>query len=697
MGRTELRDIFKCDCNGHLSRLLNAMPDIFILKDGNGRWIEANAATLELFGLKEEEYIGKTDLDISAFCPSFKETLLVCAKTDELAWQFGKTKRDDELVKMPDGRQVLLDVLKTPFFKPDGSREGLMVIARDITGVRETIYELELAKTIFKLSIEGIVITDSNGDIIQVNPAFTAITGYTNEEVAGKNPRILKSDRHDAQFYAGMWKSLSDTGRWSGEIWNRRKNGEIYPEWLTIQAVRDINGNLSNYISIFHDLTETKQYQERFKFYKYFDPLTGLVNRTHLIDHLADMIEQDRLNNHIERSYLIMIDIDRFKEVNEALSYETGDVILKEIAEKLKTMVAKDTHAARIGEDCFAAILKNGSRRSDIASFLEELNTHLRGLRPSSMAVHITASMGISVYPDDATKAEELLRNAELALIDAKRSGGNAYRFFNKSLFEQANNRMRLINRLKSALGKGELVPYYQPKVEILTGNIMAFEALIRWRQEDGTITAPSNFIPIAEETGLIVPITMEFMDIVAKNLATLKAEGRRLGAAINFSPMCFKRGRVLDAILDLSRRYDIPPKMIQMEITETLLMENAKELSIILNEFSEHEILIAMDDFGTGYSSLSYLKDLPIDLVKIDKSFIRDITTSLESMRIVQAILAMTDALGIKVCAEGVETREQLNILKRLGCNQIQGYLFSPPVPFDEILPLFEKNLWRT
>ncbi len=564
----------------------------------------------------------------------------------------------------------------------------LVGIIQDMTEKRFMSYKIQLCDMLCKKANEGIVITDKDANIIEVNPAFTKITGYSKEEVVGQNPRILKSDRHPKEFYEKMWENILAKGFWEGEIWNRRKSGEVYPEILRIQAVKNEKNKITNFISIFYDLTKQKKIEGEQFFYRFFDPLTGLMNREYFLSKIKGKIES---KNNLKFS-VILIDIDNFKQINEAFSYNIGDEILKKKSDILVEIVGKN-NVARIGEDTFALIFEF-NKFLEIEQLIKKIKDKMNNLVLKDTKIDVTSSFGISIYPDDSKDPKDLLRYAETALNSARGFGTNNHFYFNKEILHRSINRLKTVEKIKEAVHKQRFVPFYQPKIDVKTGKILGLEALARWIAIDGEVIPPVKFIELAEETGIIIEISKSMANQIASHLQELTKSfpTLKIPCAINLSVLCLQHIDWVKHFMELSSIYNIPIELFQVEITETMLMKNEKLLSEVLKKLAKRGILICMDDFGTGYSSLYYLDTLPIDLVKIDKSFISPLKKGSKEKEIVKAIIDMCSALNIDVCAEGVETREQLTILRELGCAQVQGYYFSKPVPFYELLKIIKK-----
>jgi diguanylate cyclase (GGDEF)-like protein/PAS domain S-box-containing protein len=547
--------------------------------------------------------------------------------------------------------------------------------------------ELQLALLIYQNSSEAMAVTGADGTVITINPAFTKFTGYTPDEVVGKNIKILSSGRQDKKFYQAMWRAINTTGFWQGEILNQRKNGEIYIEWLTINTVTNEDGSVHRRVAIFSDITNKKEADDLIWKQANFDMLTGLPNRSMFLDRLNQAIKRSLRVNHLPLA-LIFLDLDRFKEVNDTLGHNAGDNLLKEVAQRLLSCVRESDTVARLGGDEFVIILDKLDDLGSIERIAKNLLINLdEPFYLENEVAYISASIGITLFPNDAADVNELLKNADQAMYFSKNTGRNRYSYFTRPMEATAKNRMRLINDLHSALTEGQFSLYYQPIVDLSTGTIDKAEALIRWQHPQRGLVCPSEFIPIAEETGLINDIGgWVFHEAVRQVAIWRTSENSAFQISINKSPVQFlnKNKTHADWISHL-RTLDLPGQCIVVEITEGLLLDNNTSITGQLLGFRDAGMQVSLDDFGTGYSSLSYLQKFDIDYLKIDQSFVRNLSSNSSNMALCEAIIVMAHKLGIKVIAEGIETQEQRDLLTAARCDYGQGYLFSRPVPAVE------------
>jgi len=580
---------------------------------------------------------------------------------------------------------------------PDTGDIELMHEAAQLAGLaierKRTDNELRIAASVHQAISEAIAVTDADNRIIAINPAFTQVTGYASHEAIGQTSNLLKSGRHDLPFYHEMWHALETTGRWQGEIWNRRKSGEEYPEWLSINTISDANGKVLRRIAMGSDITEKKRSEETIWRQANYDSLTELPNRRLFRDRLQQEILKAQRGDLFVA--LLFVDLDRFKEVNDTLGHHTGDLLLIEAARRVCECVRSTDTVARLGGDEFTVIM---SELTDTHRVSEVAQAMLQALAApfvlGTETVYVSASIGITIFPNDADDVESLLRHADQAMYAAKEHGRNRFSYFTASMQATAQTRLQLSNDLRNALAAGQLEVHLQPIVELATDRVIKAEALLRWHHPTQGMVGPAQFIPIAEEIGLI----HEIGDWVFKESARAAKrwyDAGLLGAdddgliqiSVNKSPRQFFSGNSHETWIDYLKEIGLPAKCIAIEITEGLLLDDRPEVAAKLRQFRDAGFRLSLDDFGTGYSAMSYLKKFPLDFLKIDQSFVRDMVTDQGDQAIVEAIIVMAHKLGLKVIAEGVETPEQCELLKAAGCDFGQGYLFAMPMPAAEML----------
>ena len=560
--------------------------------------------------------------------------------------------------------------------------------------LQENNAALKLAALVFE-SQQGIVITNADNIIIRVNKTFTEITGYSAEEVTGKDPRLLKSGRHDTYFYRSLWQSIQKSGAWQGEIWNRRKNGEIYPEWLTITPVKN-NSVITNYIGTMTDISEYKNAEEQIRQLAFYDPLTELPNRRLLLDRLQHSVDMHSRDGKLMA--LMMLDLDNFKPVNDSLGHLAGDELLQQVATRLLERLRNIDMIARLGGDEFIVLLENINCADDAGhvaeNIINDLNRPFHLLHDHSHDVHIGASIGISLYAQHGTTPQLLMDHADAAMYKAKDSGRNCFAYFSEDLTIAARKRIELESRLRLIIEREELLVYYQAQVDIATDKITGAEALIRWQQPIEGFTSPGQFIRFAEETGFIDIIGAWILrETCRQGKQWLDAGLSPLVLAVNVSPHQFCHTGMISLVANVLKDTGFPAGCLELELTENSLMGNQDKAQFILDNLCQLGVLLAIDDFGTGYSSLAYLKRFPVTTLKIDKSFVDDIPYKQENMTISTTIIAMGHILGFKVLAEGIETLEQLAFLQEKGCDSYQGYIKSQPLPAQEFEQLLRKQ----
>jgi len=570
---------------------------------------------------------------------------------------------------------------------PLGRLEGTL---EDITEMKRVEDRLAIAEKVIETTIEGVMITDQNGVISNVNPAFIDITGYRFEELIGRKPNILKSFLHDQEFYRKMWHSLIGSGRWQGEIWNRRKSGGIYPARLTITAIGDSKRKDRQYVSVYYDITNIKESEKEIKYKAYHDALTGLPNRLLFYDRLNHTINRAKRNKNIFA--LLFIDLDDFKNINNRLGHPVGDLLLKEVAERLKACARRGDTVSRLGGDEFAIILDRIEQAPEAAAFSSRVVEALS--QPFSYqddAVYSSVSLGISLYPENGETGECLLKNADTAMYHAKDMGKNNYHFFTESLNERLRNRLDLENALRKAILGTEMLAYYQPIYSLQSSNVVGMEALVRWCQAGNKIVLPADFIPLAEEKGFIVDIDMLMIQKACafiKKIQTTPYTGmpQPHNISVNLSAVDFGSINLYKHLTETVETFGLQPDNIGVEITESVLIKDIDSAIVNLKKLRDKGFSVSIDDFGMGYSSLSYLAKLPINILKIDRSFITDLPSDKSNNAIAKAIVFMAHEMNIKVIAEGVETEAQLDFLASIGCDQIQGFIYSLPLPEAQI-----------
>jgi diguanylate cyclase (GGDEF)-like protein/PAS domain S-box-containing protein len=849
--------------------LLNASLDFICFKDGQGRWIAANASGLALFQLGND-YAFKTDEQLAEQAPpQYREAFRSCGESDERAWLARATQQEEQIIPGANGEQRYFDIVKMPLFMEDGNRYGMVVLGRDISDRKqaeislyrrsaildalvstdwllysadswqkampaaldligkaarftriqifmntpgsdpltsaeligwtdsgiaaspgmvarviefdrpehsrwremltrgEAIFGMQSdfpppehvffnqrqsqsiallpihtekqwwgliclerfdnaerispqeigallaasrsigiaiqrdiankrlgqASIAFDTAAEGIMICDAENRITGINMGFTEITGYSEGEVLGLNPDILNSGIHAPEFFEAMWASLEQTGRWRGEIRNRRKNGEIYPEWLTITVVKNTENQISHFVAVFADISEIKHSQQRLYELVNHDPLTGLPNRRLLNELLEHAIK--RAERESTKIALLFVDLDRFKNINDTLGHQVGDKLLKKAAQRLSASVRDSDTIARLGGDEFVVMMEFMGDIEDPATVAKKI---ISGIQDEfvidNYELFIGASIGISIFPEDGRTADDLIKAADIAMYQVKNEGKNDYRFYASQLSDHARERLTLDTMLRRALERRQLEVYYQPQVSLETGKIIAAEALIRWHHPELGMVSPAKFIPLAEETGLIVQIGEWVLREAANHAMCLTQLGIPLQwIAVNVSGVQIHRSNFADTVYGVLVETGCDPGMLELEITESAIMRNVEYVIDVCQQLKSMGVRLALDDFGTGYSSLSYLKKFPLDKLKIDQSFVHDLPDDAEDAAIAGAIIALGQNLGLRITAEGVEKTEQRDFLYARGCTEGQGYLYSQPISFEDLVNLLKNS----
>lgn len=564
-------------------------------------------------------------------------------------------------------------------------------VVQDVTERHQVEERLRLAAKVFECAREGVIITGVDGDMRAVNQAFTEITGYSEHEAVGQNARLLRSDRHGPEFFQGMWASLKQTGQWLGELWNRRKNGELYPCWLTISRVVDEHQASSHFVGLLTDISQMRRSEEQVARLAHYDPLTGLPNRLLLQSRLEHALDHARRHGRLVA--VLFIDLDHFQTINESLGYAVGDQLLTEVAHRLRHRVRAEDTLGRLGGDEFLLILESIPRVDTAVEAAQAILNELAlpfGV-PGQAEIYVTASIGISLFPDNSPTADALLREADTALHQAKALGRQRFCFYSSSMNADALARLALDAALRRALERQEMVLHYQPKVALREGRICGAEALIRW-QRDGRLESPAVFIPLAEASGLIESIGAWVIDEACRQLRVWLDAGWQDGkVAVNVSARQFRSSSLVSVVTQALSLHGVPPPCLELELTESMLMDDPVRTIETLEALKRLGVQLSLDDFGTGYSSFAYLSRFPLDALKIDQSFVRNLPTQREAGVIAMSIIDLAHRLGLRVIAEGIETAEQLTYLRDQGCDEMQGYLFSRPRPVHE----FEALLW--
>ncbi len=651
------------------------------LVDPEGHWLRVNRRLAAIVGYSKEELLRKTFQDITHpndLADDLEQMYRMLAGEIE---NYSIEKR----YLRKDGSQVWIHLTVALVRMPDGKPDYFISVVEDINSRKEAERKTRQAAIVFESTREGVMICNLDGRLLAVNKAFTEISGYAEAEALGKKPSLQKSNRHGPEFYQALWASVHQTGQWQGEVWNRRKTGEVYPAWMTISTVRDKQGRPTQYVGVFTDISQLKHSEAELAHLAHYDPLTDLPNRLLLQSRIGHAL--DRAGRRSQRTALLFIDLDHFKTVNDSLGHVAGDELLVMVTRRLRDRVRDEDTLGRFGGDEFIMVLEPIGDPEDAAGVAQDLLAALAMpfVLSGGNEVYIGASIGISIYPEDGNRAEEVLRNADTAMYRAKEQGRNRFCFYTADMNTHALAQLALEAALRHALDRGELILHYQPKVNMGTGQMTGAEALIRWQREGVGLVPPTEFIPLAEKTGLIVPIGTWVIDEACRQLRLWGNMGwSGLQLAINVSGRQFHAGNLPALVADALNRHGVPPDRLELELTESMLMDDPDATVATLTALKGIGVTLALDDFGTGYSSFAYLSRFPIDVLKIDQSFVRNIVSEPQAAMIAVSIIDLAHRLRLKVVAEGVETEAQLGYLRQRDCDTLQGYYFARPMPAD-------------
>lgn len=678
-----------------LRTIMSAMREGVIMRDGAGQVIIANDAARRMY-----------DVAGDAVFPPLHEPLAIRFTREDgshcpveelpgaLAMRDGHSASSVLGVDRRDGSRHWLHARAEPL--PLDASTGLhpvVLTLTDITAQRRAEEELRLAATVFDNSIEAIMITDARRRILSVNRAFSDLTGFASGDVIGQTPSILSSNRHDISHYESIWQAASHQGYWQGEIWQRRRNGSEFPEWLSISSVKDQAGKITHYVAVFSDITERKANEARIAFLAHHDPLTTLPNRTLFQDRLEQALARAERNG--EMVALMFLDLDRFKTINDSLGHLAGDRLLQSVAERLTHCVRDTDTVCRQGGDEFLIALTDVHDADVPARVAQKILRRLS--EPFDIDGHklgTSFSIGIAIYPNDGLDADSIMKNADTAMYHAKESGRNTYRFFTEEMNANALERLQMENHLRAALERGELLLNYQPQVDLVTGEVVGVEALIRWQSEALGFVPPGRFIPIAEESGLIVPIGRWVLRRACLDAKSWQDAGLpAVAVAVNISALQFRRDDIVHGVREILAETGLAPERLELELTESLLVHH-QDVQDTLAQLKALGVRLSIDDFGTGYSSLTYLKRFAVDRLKIDQSFVRDVADDPDDAAIVRAIIQMGRSLKLDVVAEGAEGRAQVDFLIREGCREAQGYYFCPPVTHEVLMNVLRQGI---
>jgi diguanylate cyclase (GGDEF)-like protein/PAS domain S-box-containing protein len=683
LGERSFRKSYYPELRSNLSRLerFRTLLDfsgemILLVALPEGTIADANAAAAEMLGCQLDQLLGRP---LGTLGLADGDALLASLNADAQISDAPLRRCETQLHRQNHGA-LPIDLTHRVAIV-DGTHFGVL-LGRDASARMAAESQLRLAARVIARSGEGIIIADADGRIIDVNSAFENITGYSREESIGRNPNFLSSGRQDSAFYAKMWQALNGEGFWQGEIWNRRKNNEVFPEWLSLSAIRDDAGVVTNYVATFSDVTEARAREARIQHMAHHDFLTGLPNRFLLTDRFRQVAAAAERNN--SRFAVLFIDLDRFKNVNDTLGHSVGDQLLRDVAARLGSMVRGTDTISRQGGDEFLVLLGEIDAPEAAAMVARKLMQVLS--EPFVLDGHpvtMTPSIGIAISPEDGSDLDSLLKHADLAMYDAKQQGRNNYQFFRREMNARSLELLLMESDLRQALRKSEFELHYQPQISVKDGRPLGLEALLRWRHPERGLVSPADFIPMAEETGLILPIGQWVLNTACQQLAQWRANGwPDLCVAVNLSAAQFRQQDLLGQVKMALSAAHLPAEALELEVTESILMIDADGTAKMLHALNAMGVRLSIDDFGTGYSSLAYLKRFSVSTLKVDRSFVQGIGSDNEDAAICTAIIGLARSLRLSVVAEGVETQAQYDWLAKAGCHIIQGYFTGRPAP---------------
>lgn len=672
--------------------ILETISDGIIELDANGQQVFVNRAATSILGYEPKELIGKKIQETwYRLLPSNGYLTDTNLSIEDTLATGQEASVDDWFVKA-NGEQIPVHRKASPIIN-SGIITGAVISFYDISKQVADHRSIKLSAAVYQNTAEGIVITNNQNKIVSVNPAFERITGYSASEVIGKGPAILASELTPNATYKDMWQSIETKGTWKGEIVNKRKNGSHFTELLSITTLRDDLGD-RYHVGVLNDISKVKQAQEQLTQLANHDRLTGIPNKFFFESLVEHLVSKDKRCN--RKSALLYLDMDRFKNINDSMGHEYGDQLIIDCAKRLSSQIRDMDYCARIGGDEFAVFVEEYTHEDEIFTLADRLIKAISApYNLQGCTSYIGLSVGISFYPKDGDNLEELKRAADAALYQAKADGRGVYRTYSSTMSDMAKERQELETLLRQAMQEGDLTLHYQPQVDIISGETIGYEALARWQHKERGFISPAKFIPLAEETGLITDLGKWALNQAAKQLKEwLDAELNMGYVAVNISALQLVRTDLVSDVKEAISKYKIPATLLELEITESFLVNDPHKAATVLNELKKLGVRISIDDFGTGFSSLGYIKDLPCDCIKIDQSFIRSITESDSDKSLVKAIIAMSKGLGLGVIAEGVEHLEQVEMLKALGCPVVQGWYYSKPQPPEAFSPDDGKGL---
>lgn len=670
------------DMEMYLHAIFNNTGYPIFVKDEDFKFILVNDACCRFFGLSRDKIIGSTLAE--SFPPEEMEGFF---SVDKKVLREGKEVLREETLSPTGVQSKRVLTRKNRFVDPSG-KYFIVGVIHDITQRKQTEEKLKRAASVFIHAHEGIMITDASAAITEVNDSFSRITGYSSEEVLGKNPRIFQSGRHSSEFYTEMWEKLITQGHWDGEIWNRRKNGEIYPLMLTINAVKNEEGIVQHYVSLYSDITSMKEYQNQLEHIAHFDLLTNLPNRVLLADRLSQAMLQ--CNRHQQSLAVLFVDLDGFKQINDTNGHDIGDELLIAISARMKEALREGDSLARIGGDEFVAVLTDLTSLKSAEPVLERLL--LAASKPvtvDGLILHVSASIGVTFYPEDNVDADQLMRHADQAMYIAKESGKNRYHVFDTTQDDAVKAQRESLQAIHNGIDNHQFVLHYQPKVNMREGKVIGVEALIRWQHPERGLLQPIEFMSVIESSHTLVKIGEWVIDSALTQISEWQKAGLKLpvSTSVNIAAVQLQQDDFIEKLANLlSAHPDVDPSYLQLELMETSALYDVNRVSAIMHGCMALGVKFVLDDFGTGYSPLIYLRSLPASMIKIDQSFVQNMLSDQDDLAIVEGVIALAKSFKRDVIAEGVETIQHGAVLLQLGCDLAQGFGIARPMPAAEI-----------
>ncbi len=660
----------------------------------DGRYLAANDALARIYGYDSARQLMSELTDIAASLyvnPRDRERFQAALEGTNAVHDFVAR------VRRKDGTQIWINENARSVLAEDGSLKWYEGFVQDVTERVKADERLRLAASVFDTAAEAIMVLNDEFCVTAVNPAYSAITGYTGWDVIGGMPPFIEWGQADPEYprigMAALRRALDLNGRWTAEQWNRKKSGERYAEHLSVVPIPSVAGQASRYLVVFSDVTQRKLDEERIRYQASYDQLTGLPNRALFMDLLAKSLSQAERDG--EMVGLMFVDLDGFKMVNDTMGHDMGDLLLQEVAARLKRCMRSSDTVARLGGDEFTVLMPYMKDFRNAPRVAERITETLRApFTLNGKEAFISASIGITTFPNDAVDAATLLKNADAAMYRAKEQGKQHFQFFTAEMNAEIEERLIMINGLNMALERNEFVLHYQPKIDLENGRLTGAEALLRWHHPELGIVPSARFIPIMEESGLIGQVSEWVIEAACRQHRAWRDDGLDIKVAVNLSVRQLRQPGLARTVAEVLERAGVEPEGLELEITESMLMKDTENAVRTLRDLADMGVRLAMDDFGTGYSSLSYLKRFPLHTIKIDRSFINNIATDPDDYEIIRTIISMGHSLRRRVVAEGVETHQQLDILRELGCDEIQGYLLSPAIPADDLVRLIRRGL---